>query len=247
MHGFNEHSARDRLIGFPNCTRLVLTNEQQRNLGLEIGVNVTEEHPWKQVKKQKILDYLSENETQSEKIKDFRAKLRQLDNDDDDEPILVGYVPALSTDGSESFLFFEDEESAKAASRIIQQFEAYERRKLKKILIKYPRPWKTGGSEKDVDLQLDKKPINRTKVEIQRLCLSRRSYQPFEFRFADDVRDGYVELISKIDKTNVLTRRRVNVAVQTAPRRIDREQQTDPTFPANAWSQYFYEIAAEGL
>lgn len=173
-------------------------------------------------------------------IEEFREKLLLLK---EDAVVLVGYAPSLTPD---TFVFFEDEENAKEACEIIRRLEATNRRFLKKSIFKYSRPWRTLGSEKEVNLQIPKARSQTVEIEIQRLDSGRRTYRPFEHRFSSDVRDGYVELVPKNEEFNPLTRKRINLPIQSAPRRIDLEQQTDPTFPSNAWTQYLYEIVPDG-
>lgn len=173
-------------------------------------------------------------------IEEFREKLLLLK---EDAVVLVGYAPSLTPD---TFVFFEDEENAKEACEIIRRLEATNRRFLKKSIFKYSRPWRTLGSEKEVNLQIPKARSQTVEIEIQRLDSGRRTYRPFEHRFSNDVRDGYVELVPKNEEFNPLTRKRINLPIQSAPRRIDLEQQTDPTFPSNAWTQYLYEIVPDG-
>lgn len=207
-----------------------------------MGINVSEEHPWKQISRDTLLDCFTEDDSVPE-IRKFREKLL---HSEDTELILVGYAPTLSLSGDETFLFFEDEESAKEASKIIQKFEAFERRKIKKILHKHARPWKSGGSEKEVDLQIEKRRTNLVEVEIQAFYAIGQAHKPFEHRFADDARDGYVELVPRKEEIKTLKRTKIDVGIQVAPQRIELEQQTEPTFPANAWTQYFYEIRNKG-
>lgn len=203
---------------------------------------MSEEHPWKQVARQDLLDCFAEDDPALE-VQKFREKLLLLE---DTEVVLAGYAPTLSLSGNDTFLFFEDEDTAREASLIIQKLEAVERRKIKKTLHKHARPWKSGGSEKEVDLQAEKCRTHVAEVEIQLLYPVGQPHKPFEHRFADDARDGYVELVPRKEDINTLKRTKIDVGIQTAPRRIELEQQTDPTFPANAWTQYFYEIGSKG-
>lgn len=240
---FNEASARRRLLSPKVCTKVTLNSDQQHYLSLEVGINVTEEHPWRQVRKQLILDYLPEGDDIPTEVSDLREKLEDFD---DDDLIIVCYVSALSTEESDTFAFFANAAAVKDIGTLIQQFEACGRQKLKKLLYKRARPWKSHGSENEVNLQLEKLRTNKVEVEIQRLCSNQMSHRTFDFRLAGDVRDGYVELVPRKDDIRNLERKRIDIGIQTAPRRINVEQQTDPTFPANAWTQYFYEVIPEG-
>lgn len=204
-------------------------------------MNVTEEHPWKQVRKETLLETLIDELAE---IEEFREKLLLLD---ENALILVGYAPDASTDDKDIFVFFENEDDAREASDIIKRLEAFDRQYLRKSLHKYSRPWKSLGSEKEVNLQIQKKRTETVEIEIQRLDAGRRVHKPFQYRFSDDIRDGYVELVPKHDENDILQRKRINLPIQSAPQMVSIAQQTDPTFPANAWTQYLYEIGADGI
>lgn len=215
----------------------------QRCLQLEVGIHVSEENPWKQIRKQMLSDYLPVGESVSPEVAEFRLKLNELD---DDALVLVGFAAAITdVDDTDTFLFYADPESAKESVSLIQRLEAFERQKVNKTIFKYPRPWESLGSEIEVDLQVEVKRKDKMEVEIQRLYGSNKTPPPLSFRFAEDVRDGYVELVPKSKNMDVVMRSRVSVAVQSAAQRVESEQQTDPTFPANAWSEYRYELPVD--
>lgn len=205
-------------------------------MGLEIGVNVTAEHPWKQIRADILIDYLAADTPEAIA---FRKILRTFSKDD---RILVGYAAALS-ENEDTFLFFETADAAQEASVLIGQIEAAERRKARRAQVKHARKWKTLGSEVEVEEMMKKKKDDVVEVEIQSLYPIGHSHKGFRMRLTTDVRDGYVELVPRKpqDFANVY-RRRVDMCMQVAEPRVNLEQQTDPTFPANAWSQYLYEI-----
>lgn len=238
LEGFNVLSARHRLVSYDHCTTIVFDQEQQRALKLQVGVHISEENPWKQIRKKLLLDCIPD-EAASPDIIEFRIKLNDVD---DDAFVLVGFAAAITDiENTNTFLLYADPESTKECVTLIQRLEAFERQRVNKTIFKYPRRWQSLGSEIEVDLQVETKPIDKVEVEIQRLCTSNRAPEQLSFRFAEDVRDGYVELVSKT-KYDVVMRNTVSVAVQSAAQRIESEQQTDPTFPANAWAQYSYEL-----
>lgn len=208
---------------------------------LEIGVNLTAEHPWKQIKRDTVLDYIVENGTPE--IDRLRQKISLMA---DDELVLVGYAHSLSNDENDVFLFFENALVAKEAGLIIEKIEANERRKAKAAIIKKPNEWKSLGSEVEVDLCVKPLKVELIDVEIQSIYSVNYDHKPFEMRLADDSRDGYVELLPRKLGFENIHRITVDVAIQSAPPRVHLEQQTEPTFPANAWAQYLYEIADDG-
>lgn len=205
-------------------------------MALEIGVNVTAEHPWKQVRQDILNDFLAAETPEAEA---FRQKLRTFSKDD---YILVGYAAALSED-QDTFLFFETDETAQEASVLIGQVEASERRKARRAQVKHPRKWSSLGSEVEVDQFIKKTREDIVEVEIQSLYPIDHPHKAFQLRLTTDARDGYVELVPRKpqDFQNVY-RKRVDKVMQSAEPRVHLEQQTDPTFPANAWSQYLFEI-----
>lgn len=244
LDGFNALSARNRLVCYDHCTKIDLDHELQKALQLEVGVHVSDENPWKQVRKEILLDYLPIEEEASPEMNELRLRLYDLHND---ALVLVGYASAVTdNENTDTFLFYADPEAAKESMTLIQRLEAFERQRVNKTIYKYPRPWKSLGSEKEVDLQVEVKQNDRTEVEIQRLYASNRPSVSLSFRFAEDVRDGYVELAPKHKhNTDVVLRQTVSTAVQSAACLVESEQQTDPTFPANAWSQYSYELPVD--
>lgn len=193
------------------------------------------------MKKEILVDNLADS---TPELIEFKMKISQMH---DDDLVLIGYAPTLSED-ADTFLFFENEDAAKEASELIEKLEAHERQRAKKAIIKQPRQWKSMGSEKEVELTAFRPKTQVLDVEVQSVYPINHPHEPFQFRFVNDVRDGYVELVPRktISFTN-LNRKRVDMFVQSALPRIDLDQQTDPTFPANAWSQYLYEIGQKSL
>lgn len=210
-------------------------------MALEIGVNLTVEHPWKQIKRDILLDYLVEDGTAE--VSRLREKVSRMD---DDEMVLVGYSHALSDDDNDVFIFFENAGVAKEAGQIIEQLEANERRKAKAAVNKKPKEWQSLGSEIEVDLSVRPARAKLIDVEVQSIYPVDHPYEPFQMRLAKDARDGYIELIPRKLGFQNIQRKTVDFAIQSAPHRVHLEQQTEPTFPANAWAQYLYEIAADG-
>lgn len=202
--------------------------EAQKETGLEVGPNVTSELPWKQIKKEVLEEYFhDENPERTYERADV---------------LLVGYAAILS-ETEDTYLVFETEESASKASMIIKQMEAFERRKLKWSFLRKPKPWKTNGSENEINVLT--KRTNVMELEVESVFPLYYSNAEFSLRTSDDARDGYVELLPGKVKFENLQRKRINIAVQSTNPRIDLEQQTNPTFPTNAWSQYLYEIVQD--
>lgn len=230
----DEARIRVRMQHSRRATRICLSVEQQRNMGLEVGVNVTAENPWQHISKNVLIEYLNPDDVGrlNENISSFA----------DDDIVLIGYASALSDD-NDVFVLFDSASAAQDASVYIEQLEAYERHKTHQSQNKQPRPWRSLGSELEVAFMQRLKRPKVVDVEIQSMYPMQHPHRPFEMRRTADACDGYAQLVpaSASDFENV-NRRRVDMFVQSSAQRVALEQQTDPLFPSNAWTQYLYEI-----
>lgn len=227
----------------------ISTNREivQRRLQLLVGLNVTQEFPWKQIKYKTLIDHMENIE-----YGDFINTA--LEGCSLEDHILFGYAPILTENQDDipegdPFIVFLNPTDAKTALTVIRNMELYERWVINKRLIKKPRRWLSLGSENEVNMTIEQTRTIPLEVEVQSVYpLKIPQVKEFSLRKSSDVRDGYVELLpSDMIKFENITRRRVTIGIQSAPALIDLEQQTDPTFPTNAWSQYFYEITDGGF
>uniref|UniRef100_A0A182LUZ1 WD repeat-containing protein 63 n=1 Tax=Anopheles culicifacies TaxID=139723 RepID=A0A182LUZ1_9DIPT len=239
IFGFEENDARQKLHNFPKCSRLVISPDLQAELGMEIGTTVSVEHPWKEIKKEMLEDHLPGKTKVQRQLKD---KLKDM------EPgklILVGYLPDQSTEEEDLFAVFTDNRETREARELIRRLELVERLSAAAAMRKKPRRWQSRGSEQDVENFIPQKRTNVVNVESQSIYPAQRvgSYR-FQLRMVGDARDGYVELVPKTIFRNIV-RKSIDFGVQLRPQKVHKYQQTDPTFPTNAWSQYLYEIGNE--
>lgn len=219
----------------------------QKVLKIQVGVNVTQEFPWKQLKYKDMRDVLFEElENSADLLKLFKGF-------NPENYVLIGYCPTL-TEADEDppegdpFIFYISSKDTKLAMGIVQNMEAFERWRMQRRLRKKPRRWVSMGTEEEMTVLVERFRDEPVDVEIQSVYpIQQPRHIAFDYRMARDVRDGVIELLPKEDvKYENITKRRLSMAVQSAPACISREQQTNPTFPSNAWSQYLYEIDDEG-
>lgn len=236
--GFDEYEARNQLFKYKESTKIILDIELQREMGVEVGPNISAEKPWKQIRKEILEEFLPEN---SPELIDLKIRLREMD---DNQLILLGYASHLS-DEVDIFVIIENEKVAKEASEIIRKLEILDRLKARNLVIKQPRPWISAGSEQDVDLMTPERREGGAYVKIQSTYPIRQKAKNFSMRLVEDVQDGYVELVPGRKKIEIVYKRTNDMAIQCGSIPNHKEQQTDPTFPTNAWSQYLYEIAEE--
>ncbi|XP_030380245.1 WD repeat-containing protein 63 [Scaptodrosophila lebanonensis] len=240
---YNVNESWRTLLSLPTCQKVMITQKVQKALKVEVGVNVTQEFPWKQVQFKDLRDTLFE---ELENVAELNKLFKGFNPE---HYILIGYCPTLTEQDDDPpegdpFIFFISGKEAKLAMGIIQNMEAFERWRMRRRLRKKPRRWVSHGTEGEMNIlvqQLKDEPVD---VEIQSVYpIQQPKPEIFGYRMARDVRDGVIELLPNENiKFDNITRRRITIGVQSAPRRVDREQQTNPTFPSNAWSQYLYEI-----
>lgn len=217
------------------------SQEQQKELFIEVGVQLSHQYPWRQLSKKFFCDHLS---TDTFEMKTLKEKLKDVD---DDRMMLIGFAAHLSDESQDVFVIFSDDETCKHACDLIKKLEAYERRKLNREIVKYPRPYESMGSELEVDNYVRTRRDNLVDVELQSVYPMRYSKANFGFRLTDDVRDGYSELLPsrKLTKNDNVIRRMIDRSIQSGALKVTEQQQTDPTFPTNAWSQYIYDLDEE--
>lgn len=216
------------------------SQEVQKEVGLEVGVNITAEHPFKQVKRSIILDSLTDESLEIEKLRDVLNRSEM-------DMVLIGYIPVPTVSGNrDTFLFFQNDSIAREASELIEKLEACERRKSYRSIYKRPRPWKSLGSEKEVNFLVDRENKKSVDVDVQCIYKVNDTHSPFTQRMVADARDGYIDLVLKKGTFANLERKRIDFPTQSSAKRVTREQQTDPTFPSDEWSQYLYKIERNG-
>ncbi|XP_068142410.1 dynein axonemal intermediate chain 3 [Drosophila tropicalis] len=240
---YNVHESWRTLLSMSTCQKVMVPEAAQKALKIEVGINVTQEFPWKQVQFKDLRDILFEElENVAELTKMFRGF-------NPEHYILIGYCPILTESDDDPpegdpFIFFISGKEAKLAMGIIQNMEAFERWRMRRRLRKKPRRWVSQGTEDEMEILVERFRDEPVDVEIQSVYpIQKPKHVAFDYRMARDVRDGVIELLPNENiKFDNIIKKRITVAVQSAPARVDREQQTNPTFPSNAWSQYLYEI-----
>ncbi|XP_064539863.1 dynein axonemal intermediate chain 3 [Drosophila montana] len=245
---YNVQDSWRTLLALPTCQKIMVVESVQKALKIQVGVNVTQEFPWKQLKYKDMRDVLFEElENSADLLKLFKGF-------NPDNYVLIGYCPTL-TEAEEDppegdpFIFYISSKDTKLAMGIVQNMEAFERWRMQRRLRKKPRRWVSMGTEDEMTVLVERFRDEPVDVEIQSVYpIQQPRHIAFDYRMARDVRDGVIELLPKEDvKYENITKRRLSMAVQSAPACISREQQTNPTFPSNAWSQYLYEIDVADL
>ncbi|KAL7733211.1 hypothetical protein ACLKA6_004720 [Drosophila palustris] len=240
---YNVQESWRTLLQLPTCQKVMITDSVQKALKIQVGVNVTQEFPWKQLQYKDLRDVLFEElENAADLIKLFKGF-------NPENFVLIGYCPTL-TEAEEDppegdpFIFYISSKDTKLAMGIIQNMEAFERWRMQRRLRKKPRRWVSMGTEQEMNILVENIRDVPVDVEIQSVYpIQQPRHIAYERRLARDVRDGVIELLpNESVKYDNIIKRRISVSVQVAPACVTQEQQTNPTFPSNAWSQYLYEL-----
>lgn len=222
----------------------MLKPHTQKRMNLVVGVNITQEFPWKHLPLKSLSPMFNE-------ISHSKFYYDAFQNYDPNDHVLLGYVPIITQSmedppEGDPFVLFVNPADTKLALCIIRNLEIYERLIYDKKFIKRAGVWNSLGSEGEIFAE--GAPEEVVSVEIQSVYpMSIPSNKEFSVRLSTDVRDGYVELVPRDDvRFENVIRKRVSIGIQAVKAVRDTLQQTDPTFPTNAWAQYLYEIEENG-
>uniref|UniRef100_A0A182UHW3 WD repeat-containing protein 63 n=1 Tax=Anopheles melas TaxID=34690 RepID=A0A182UHW3_9DIPT len=240
IFGFDDQEAWDRLRSFQNTTELFLSNQLQGELGIALGKNVTDEHPWKAVKKEALQKCLTKGLLAA--VPKVEESLRLLEPD---SCVLVEYIPDQSSQQEDAFLLYSDAAEINEASEIVRKLELLERLKLELLTLKRPRrKWSTDGAvEQEIAKERRARDDPSVATEAQSVLPIRRINQTLSLRSAPNVRDGYVELLPCKWKPINIPRRITDRGTQVRPPAYSRSLQTEPAFPSHAATQYLLDVA----
>ncbi|KAK4882056.1 hypothetical protein RN001_005375 [Aquatica leii] len=215
----------------PGVEKLILSKQTQKDLGCVVDNMVTTDNPWTRVSKANILNSIKSN-PDSEFVK-MESAITELQ----DEEILVIYVPNRETEEEEFFICLTVEANA-TVSNIINQIIAEREALLDNIVSKTARMWKSQGSDIEVLNMMNNN--NRSLLEIELLTAYPILKIPtrFHLRLAEDIRDGYVELLSPRLTFDNLFRRRLHSLVQSVSSVSTVSCQTTYRCPKNVSTQY---------
>uniref|UniRef100_A0A182M2C2 WD repeat-containing protein 63 n=1 Tax=Anopheles culicifacies TaxID=139723 RepID=A0A182M2C2_9DIPT len=236
IFGFDDQEAWNRLHSFPNTTQVFLSAQSQTDLGIVLGKNITDEHRWKEIKKETFQKYLTS-------VQQTQPKLQELLNLlEPGSSLLIEYLPDQSAQ-EDAFLVYLDVVEINEASELVRKLELFERLKQKLFTEKRPRQkWSSEGAELEME-KLERTP-NEPNVETQAESVLpiRRIDQTVSVRSVSDVRDGYVELLPFKWKPINFPRRITDRGIQARPPAYSRCQQTEPPFPSHAATQYQLDV-----
>lgn len=223
--------------GYPYIYPLVLTYKTQEIFGLRIEEDVTEEKPYKFIKKENIFsDFVNRAA-----VSDFYPLKKVIQEYPGDE-LLVVYDKDFKY--GRNFYLIGTEEGKEIYLNSLEALE--EREEIKEIpedtyIYKPPvsKPWVSLGSEKELAEESVKESTKQTTFMISRKRCNFGAPVKFKDHNASSVKDGYIECTSYSDRNFVLKTLEKDIGMQVVPKISNTSTQTRWTYPQNAATQYY--------
>nr|KAF6384151.1 hypothetical protein mPipKuh1_018792 [Pipistrellus kuhlii] len=227
-------------LGYPEIYPLVLTTRTQEIFSCRIDEDLTDEQPYKLIKKQDILADFQNRAAAS----DFYPVKKVINEYPGDEILLVydkdfkfglNFYIIGTEEGKENFLHplegQEDQDEHKDLDHISEEFYVY----------KPPvsKPWISLGSEKEIEEESVKRSTEQITYMISRQLGDFGAPIKFSDHNASITKDTYIECPSYPDKNFVIKQLEKDVGMQVVPQIKEISTQTRWTYPRNATTQYY--------
>ncbi|XP_074817507.1 dynein axonemal intermediate chain 3 isoform X2 [Natator depressus] len=224
-------------IGHPEIFPLVFTQKTQEILNCRINEDVTEEKPYKLLKKEDIIQDMKTRAA----VSDFHP-VKKIVLEYPGEELLV----VLDTEfkyGQNFYLVATEEakESFLNPPEPVEEEGETKEGTTEEYVYKPPvrKPWVSLGSEKEIEEESVNESLRKIKYMISRVRREFGSKVKFTDRNASSVKDGYIECTSYQDKNFIIKKLEKDVGTQVVPKVREMSTQTKWTYPRNAATQYF--------
>ncbi|KAK2157176.1 hypothetical protein LSH36_196g03010 [Paralvinella palmiformis] len=213
---------------------LFLASKTQEIFECRTDEDVTDDEPYKFIKKEKILEDLFNRAA----ISDFSV-IKKIIQDYAGDEILIVYDPDFKY--GQNFYVATTEE-AKNRLLHVEGEEGEEGEAGEDIVYKYvppeSKPWVSLGSEKEIEEASFGEHRKRLKMCIQRKRSEFGAPCKFTDRNVADAKDAYIECTAYEDKTFELRKLELDKDIQAIPEFTESAAQTDWKYPRNAVCQY---------
>uniref|UniRef100_A0A1B6CBV5 WD repeat-containing protein 63 n=1 Tax=Clastoptera arizonana TaxID=38151 RepID=A0A1B6CBV5_9HEMI len=209
---------------------LTLSEITQKIVHCQIGQDLFIDIPWCNVKKKDILEDISIQDTNSPFYK-IMGKIMAYKH----EELLMGYEP-LGSEENQFYLCITEN----GRNEVLQRLEHMRLEFTKKIQASKeikPKPWKSLGSESEVDLFQVKN--TRALISLEWIGeVAKRCHEPvFSDLDADEKNNTYTSLLPKKEKPDLIFMKTQDTGSQAVPTVKDLEVQTVPEIPTNENTQ----------
>ncbi|KAF0877572.1 WDR63 protein, partial [Crocuta crocuta] len=224
--------------GHPEIYPLVLTTQTQEIFNCRIDEDVTDEKPYKLIKKEDILADFKNRAA----VSDFHPVKKIIQEYPGDELLVVhdkdfryglNFYLIGTEEGKENYLNHAEvpEEQEEHKEYIPEDLYIY----------KPPisKPWVSLGSEKEIDEESVKESAKQITYMISRKRSEFGAPVKFSDQNASRVKDSYVECTAYSDKNFIVKQLEKDVGMQVVPKIKDTSTQTRWTYPKNATTQYY--------
>ncbi|XP_053326034.1 dynein axonemal intermediate chain 3 [Spea bombifrons] len=231
-----EDSAAASTVGHPDyIAPLVLTSKTQEIFQCRANEDVTQEKPFKLLKKDDVLGDLRARAA----VSDFHPLKSVIAEYPGEELLLVfdgefkyGQNFYLVSTEEAKDLILHPPEAATDEEEKDEDVEEYVPQPL------VVRPWVSLGSEVEIEDETLKPARAQIKFVISRVHREFGSQVTFSDSNASEVRDGYMECVSYPDTQLRIAYRERDSGVQAVPVLQDKSTQTKWTYPRNSCTQY---------
>uniref|UniRef100_A0A8C0IJA7 Dynein axonemal intermediate chain 3 n=1 Tax=Chelonoidis abingdonii TaxID=106734 RepID=A0A8C0IJA7_CHEAB len=221
----------------PEIFPLVFTEKTQEILNCRINEDITEEKPYKLLKKEDIIQDMKTRAA----VSDFHPVKKIVLEYPGEELLIVldtefkygqNFYLVATEEAKESFLNPPEavEEEGETKEGMTEEY-----------IYKAPvrKPWVSLGSEKEIEEESVNESLRKIKYMISRVRREFGSKVKFTDRNASSVKDGYIECTSYQDKNFSIKKLENDVGAQVVPKVREMSTQTKWTYPRNAATQYF--------
>ncbi|XP_075038119.1 dynein axonemal intermediate chain 3 [Mixophyes fleayi] len=214
---------------------LVLTSKTQEIFHCKIDEDVTQDNPFKLVKKEEILGDLKSRAAVSD-FSPFKSVITDYPGEDlllvFDREFRYGqnFYLVITEEAKESILHPPEPTTDEEDKEDDAEDFSY--------LPPVPRPWVSLGSELEIEDEMVKETQTKIKFMISRVHREFGAPISFSDHNASDEKDGYMECAPYQDKRFNIKPKERDVGVQVVPLIQEQSTQTKWTYPQNACTQY---------
>ncbi|XP_054369189.1 dynein axonemal intermediate chain 3 [Mirounga angustirostris] len=224
--------------GHPEIYPLVLTTQTQEIFNCRIDEDITDEQPYKLIKKEDIFADFQNRAA----VSDFHPVKKVIQEYPGDE-LLVVYDKDFKY-GLNFYLIGTEEgkENYLNSPEVPEEQEEYKEHIPEDVYIYKPpisKPWVSLGSEKEIEEELVKESTKQITYMISRKRSEFGAPIKFSDQNASSVKDAYIECTAYPDGHFALKQLEKDVGMQVVPKVKDTSTQTRWTYPKNAITQYY--------
>ncbi|XP_047641385.1 dynein axonemal intermediate chain 3 isoform X5 [Phacochoerus africanus] len=225
-------------MGHPEIYPLVLTTMTQEIFDCRVDEDVTDDQPYKLIRKE---DILADFENRAA-VSDFYPVKKIVQEYPGDELLLV-----YDKDFKYGLNFYligteEGKENYLNPPEVPEEQEEYKEYIPEDVYIYKPpvsKPWVSLGSEKEIEEESVKESTKQVTYMISRKRSDFGASVKFSDQNASTVKDAYIECTAYPDKNFTLKQLERDVGMQAVPQIRDTSTQTRWAYPKNATTQYY--------